>query len=128
MRNTLVLATVLMCLIGCNNKYDPEKQISGSYELAYSGGRLTLEVREDHTYIQILKPSTDKELKTEGKWKHLGDCVDFESLIVPSEVSGGRSNIEKSVGWCLPIDRTLNGTRFVVSGDRDIFLTSVKPR
>ena len=122
-----------------------EDDVPGSYELIYANGKLTLDVRRDHTYTENVRYVSGSELKANGKWKLMKakdwkpwelftdvgqktDQVCFDSLIIPIDVRGYGDGKTATPNWCFEAVKIADNTQFEVNGDRGMAFTLVKNR
>lgn len=145
MRKIISLLPLVVALAGCFSKLKSEDDVPGSYELIYSNGKLTLDVRRDHTFTENLRYVSGSELKVSGKWKLMKgkdlkpwelftsveqriDEVCFDSLIIPIDVRDYGDGKTPTPNWCLAAVKIANKTQFEVNGDEGMAFTLVKNR
>ena len=133
-RYPLIIAIgVLLC--GCRTVQD-ERQIYGTYRLSRPTSLiLSLEVRADHSFVQIVTDGTRHEQVT-GTWAWDPVCLRFDGLLVLQEASKAlplttmREETARSceyigglcrVDACLAVENIVGEIRLVADPDRPEF-------
>ena len=74
---------MLVTLVGCY-PVTSEGKVVGTYELATEHGKIVLDIRRDHTFVETITFRNRPREERSGKWKWTTG-LDLDSLWIPSQ-------------------------------------------
>src|SRR5260370_36222248 len=80
-QRTLILASLMVCLGGCE-AINNEKEVYGSYELTSRDGKILLEGVADHSYSETIRFPNGSEQKNSGQWHWRDEPVCLNAFLV----------------------------------------------
>jgi len=114
-----------------------ERDLQGTYRLIHNDEMVSLSIRADHTFSELIERKKGPAETATGQWSFDGDCVRLKNFLFPTSSVDedvfvhGDKHSERRTGmgtiqsdWCLGSQRSLlNGTiSLEINPDRDFQL------
>jgi hypothetical protein len=81
MRLDLIAIAACLSLCGCSQLQNSDELI-GAYIFSSKNVAIQLDLRSNGTYREVVKRTAEEE-NISGNWRWTGNCVEFESVVVP---------------------------------------------